>query len=236
MNLFPADAAISELLARKYHDKGNLKEVNYIEFCHDVDKPEDMFPEYVAKRPLPPAPVMEKGVGPASTFYGNSTKGLNVLERRFGSAAVNIANDPTDVEDRIKATVVMKRVRIEEFFRDFDKLRKGKVTPNQFKGIISMLNFSLTEEEFQYLIAKYKTPDNMFSHDQFCAYINQAFTQKGVDKNPAHSVKAVTADDTLMARRKYLEIAEDENNAVKAILEEYQHAIKVRRISMKPQF
>jgi Ca2+-binding EF-hand superfamily protein len=26
--------------------------------------------------------------------------------------------------------VVMKRVRIEEFFHDFDKLRKGRVTKN----------------------------------------------------------------------------------------------------------
>jgi Ca2+-binding EF-hand superfamily protein len=27
----------------------------------------------------------------------------------------------------------MKRVRIEEFFFDFDKLRRGKVTKNQFE-------------------------------------------------------------------------------------------------------
>jgi len=45
----------------------------------------------------------------------------------------------------------MKRVRIEEFFRDYDKLRKGKVTIPQFKSILSMLNFSLTEEEFDSL-------------------------------------------------------------------------------------
>ena len=45
----------------------------------------------------------------------------------------------------------MKRVRIEEFFRDYDKLRKGKVTINQFKGILSMMNFPLTEWEFDAL-------------------------------------------------------------------------------------
>lgn len=51
--------------------------------------------------------------------------------------------------------VVMKRVRIDEFFKDFDKLRKGKVTVNQFKSVISGLNFNLTEEEFSSLAAKY---------------------------------------------------------------------------------
>lgn len=53
-----------------------------------------------------------------------------MIENRFSQPAVNIANDPNDVEERLRALVVMKRVRIEEFFKDFDKLRKGKVTTN----------------------------------------------------------------------------------------------------------
>jgi hypothetical protein len=94
--------------------------------------------------PLP----REPGVGPASTFYAGQTKDINVLAMRFQEPSLNIANDPNDVEERIKANVVMKRVRIEEFFRDFDKLRKGKVTAPQFKSILSQLNFQLTEEEY----------------------------------------------------------------------------------------
>lgn len=83
-----------------------------------------------------------------STFYNEPTKFVNVMANRFSQKAVNIANDPNDVEQRIRANVVMRRVRIEEFFRDFDKLRKGKVTPNQFKSILSTLKFDLTEEEY----------------------------------------------------------------------------------------
>lgn len=63
-----------------------------------------------------------------SYFFAGPTRDINVLENRFLQPAVNIANDPSDVEQRLQAMVVMKRVRIEEFFRDFDKLRKGKVT------------------------------------------------------------------------------------------------------------
>ena len=57
-------------------------------------------------------------------------------------------NNPLDVEKRLQSTVVMKRVRVEEFFFDFDKLRRGKVTKPQFEQILSMLNFNLTKEEF----------------------------------------------------------------------------------------
>lgn len=78
----------------------------------------------------------------------------------------------------------MKRVRIEEFFRDFDKLRKGKVTIPQFKSILSMMNYNLTEEEFDSLAEKYRTPDNMFNYFDFCDTINNAFTKKGIDKDP----------------------------------------------------
>lgn len=37
------DQPIVELLLKKYMDKGNSDEVNYFDFCVDVDKPEDMF-------------------------------------------------------------------------------------------------------------------------------------------------------------------------------------------------
>lgn len=82
------------------------------------------------------------------------------------------------MELRLQAAVVMKRVRIEEFFRDFDKLRKGKVTIPQFKQILSMLNFNFTEEEFESLVQKYRTqdPEGTFNYFAFCDFINSAFT------------------------------------------------------------
>lgn len=130
----------------------------------------------------------------------------------------------------------MKRVRIEEFFRDFDKLRKGKVTGPQCKSILSQLNFNLTEEEYQSLIAKYRTEDGMFNHKAFCDFINLAFTKKGIDKNPDVRVAPVTENDTLQARRKYLEFTPEEQEILEHLIQEYKFAIKVKRIAMKPQF
>lgn len=89
-----------------------------------------------------------------------------MLENRYLQQAVNIANDPSDVEKRLQAQVVMKRVRIEEFFRDFDKLRKGRVTVPQFRTVLSMLNFQLTEDEFDSLARKYGV-DTWFNYAAF---------------------------------------------------------------------
>jgi Ca2+-binding EF-hand superfamily protein len=88
----------------------------------------------------------------------------------------------------------MKRVRIEEFFLDFDKLRKGKVTKNQFQSILSMLNFHLTFQELDSLAQRYKTndPEYMLDYVQFCANINSAFTTYGIQKVPTAPVAPVT--------------------------------------------
>jgi hypothetical protein len=62
------------------------------------------------------------------------------------------------------------------------------------------------------LSQKYKTeaPENMFNYFSFCNTINSAFTQKGIDKDPVASVKPITKEDTLAARRKYLEWTAEE--------------------------
>lgn len=82
------------------------------------------------------------------TFYNQATSGLDVINNRFLEKRVEQFNSPLDVETRLQHAVVMKRVRVEEFFFDFDKLRRGKVTKTQFESILSMLNFNLTREEF----------------------------------------------------------------------------------------
>jgi hypothetical protein len=79
------------------------------------------------------------------------------------------------------------------------------------------MNFSLTEEEFDSIAAKYRTsdPEGTFNYFDFCHTINSAFTAKGIEKNPTLNVKPVTAEDTLLARRKYLEgLSEEEQDVV----------------------
>ena len=207
LNLMPPNPEIYDLIIRKYCDRGNNNEVNYFHFIKDVDRPEDMFPAYMAKRAEAQKTICF-GVAPTqvSTHFKQATNQLDVINNRFQQQRVDISNDPEDVEDRIRAAVVMKRVRIEEFFQDFDKLRKGRVTRTQFKAILSGMNFTLTDDEFEFLACKYQTndPERFFKYTAFVANINKAFTTTGIDKTPETRVPVVTSNDTLLARRKYL--------------------------------
>ena len=239
LKIIPPEEALFQLLIRKYLDKGNIREINYFKFCADIDKPEDIFPAYQAKRPVNETQYQYGQLRDAgSTYFTESTKGLDVINNRFQEKRVETSNNPSDIESRLQHHVVMKRVRIEEFFYDFDKLRKGKVTKFQFASILSMLNFNLTQGEFDSLSLKYKTPDAefMFDYVQFCANINTAFTTYGIQKVPTAVVAPVTVENTTLARRKYLDMTEEEMQALSGILEEYKKAAQIKRIHMKPMF
>ena len=80
----PPSEEMFDLITRRYCDRGNTKEVNYFNFCKDVDRPEDMLPVYQAKRPQADK-VAKIGVRPkqVSTFFREGTDNLDVINNRF---------------------------------------------------------------------------------------------------------------------------------------------------------
>lgn len=138
LSLMPTNQDVFDLIIRKYCDRGTSAEVNYWKFCMDLDKPEDIFPDYVPKN-APKNTHYYVGVPYSihSPFYESGTNDLDVINNRWMQPRVEISNDPSDIENRLRHVVVMKRVRIEQFFLDFDKLRKGHVTKSQFSSILS---------------------------------------------------------------------------------------------------
>jgi len=216
-----------DLICRNYFDKGNTREVNYVKFCHDVDKPEDMLAglgigsDATKKTSVELSSTSVLGRATKSNFFADTTKGINVLENRFSQPTINLSNNPRDCEERIQNMVVIKRVRIGEFFRDYDKLRKGKVTGNQFTSVLSMLDFNLTDEEYDFLIEKYKTADGMFQYSTFVDNIDSAFTIKGIDKKPTTKVPQINKKVVLEKSKKHLESDQSEKTKMLEIMEAY---------------
>jgi hypothetical protein len=91
-------------------DKGNVDEVNYYDFCEDVDGANALF-------------SVGRDFNHSFNYYpktqprvtGNDTSKLNPL-------------DVDDVLARLRQACKEQRIRISEFFRDFDKLRSGFIT------------------------------------------------------------------------------------------------------------
>lgn len=112
-------------------DRGNIDEVNYVDFCNDADSTESLY-----------------GVG--RDF--NHSFDYFPKTQPFVSNAEIVKNSPEDLDDviaRIRTICKQRRIRVDEFFRDFDKLRTGYITNAQFRIALSMAKVAISAAEVQ---------------------------------------------------------------------------------------
>lgn len=95
-------------------------------------------------RPLAGAGAGAKGRNQGDKGFITSSKEESRPE--FGDSQIRRLKDVEDLEKMIKAEVVMRKLRIHEFFRDFDKLRKGYMHPDNFKRTLQLTGIKLSEE------------------------------------------------------------------------------------------
>ena len=83
-----------------------------------------------------------------------------------------------------------QRIRIQDFFADFDKLRCGGVTAAQFASALSMAGFNLAAAEYAELASAYPcdVPDKPVAWKAFCADVNLVFSKANLEKNPLEEV------------------------------------------------
>lgn len=116
------DDSMIEILMKKYGD-AIPNEINYILILNDAN-------EIGGSSALKEEEKIEKNITPvlssANNFHTYST------HSRIYDASVN------EVIDKIKNVVKINRVRLQEFFNDFDTLRKGVVTKAKFRTAINM--------------------------------------------------------------------------------------------------
>lgn len=154
-------------LLKAYMDKGNVDEVNYFDFCNDIDAPEQIF-----------------GVGRG---YNHSFNYYPKTQPRI--TGIDIKKDvPDDVEDiiaKLRQNCKEQRVRISEFFRDFDKLRSGYITDAQFRIGLNMAKIVLSGTEFNALCNYFQAPKagKHIKWKEFSDCVDEVFTKKGLEKS-----------------------------------------------------
>jgi hypothetical protein len=67
---------------------------------------------------------------------------------------------PSVLLEKIKCAVKVKRLRLNEYFKDFDPLRKGTLPSNKFRSVISQMKIDLDEEGLFLLESMYKVEND----------------------------------------------------------------------------
>lgn len=150
------------------------------------------------------------------------------------------------VLQRITAAVVERRLRVAEYFHDFDNLRKGFCTVNQVKTVFSLLKLNVPEADIQVLCDMYcRTSDGksvlkeqfpMFNYFKFCADVDAAFTRDELEKDPLARVGQTDGTTTLPARRNKAMLGPDEDAQIGNLEAEIASRVKERRILLRPAF
>lgn len=156
---------ILNVLVKAYMDKGNVDEVNYYDFCEDVDNANELF-----------------AVG---RDFNHSFNYFPKTQPRITGNDVSKAK-PEDVQDvlaRLRQACKEQRIRIAEFFRDFDKLRSGYITEAQFRIGLNMSKITLSNNEFRQLADEFQAPKEgaHIKWREFSDSVDEVFTKKNLE-------------------------------------------------------
>lgn len=168
LNVAPEDL---KLLLRKFEDPAT-GDVNYPAFVQAVDQ------EFVGHT-MDDADLSQKG-------RTNTT----VPEVPATSADSNVSYE--DLMARIRHIVLVNRLRVSEFFEDYDPLRSGSISKTQFRRGLGLLGLSklgshdMQEGQFQVLIDAYQNPakEDQVLWTKFLWDIETVFTQPNLEKVP----------------------------------------------------
>lgn len=160
-----------KLLLRKFEDPAT-GDVNYPAFVQAVDQ------EFVGHT-MDDADLSQKG-----------RTNTPVKERVVTAADSNVSYE--DLMARIRHIVLTNRLRVAEFFEDFDPLRSGSISKSQFRRGLSLLGLSklgqhdITEGQYKLLCDMYTNPqkEDQALWTKFLWDIETVFTQPNLEKDP----------------------------------------------------
>ena len=150
----------------------------------------------------------------------------------------------TQAIQKCKTVVYKNRIRIRDFFRSFDKLRCGYITPSKFCSGLSMAGVNLSPAEIESIVTKFteachNVPSmSLVNYQAFCDSIDEAFTVKNLEKEPLQAVKELPVDilNTNRYQRCEKGMSEVEEEILNYVLAKFAQVCKIKRILVKPVF
>ncbi|XP_013383058.1 uncharacterized protein LOC106153608 [Lingula anatina] len=214
-----------KLLCRKFEDPAT-GDVNYPAFVQTVDREFVGFTMNDAEQP------MEEG---------KSSKSKSPTEMTMDISQVNIE----DLLARIRHHVLTNRLRVAEYFQDYDTLRSGSISKSRFRRGLALLGLSkighhdLTDPQFTVLCKYYENtqkPDQVV-WVRFLWDLESVFTQPNLEKMPTYRVPAQEIFRVPKPGTMDWRYASEEHQAIfEEAMERLRQRANQRRVLAKPVF
>jgi Ca2+-binding EF-hand superfamily protein len=138
---------------------------------------------------------------------------------------------------KIQSFVLKRRLRIVEFFENFDRLRHGTVTMQKFRSVVGQLDLPLTEDEIQFtgkLFVLEGKPD-LLNYRLFCDQVNEVFGVTELHRTPSKDgvCRATYLPDPSL---RVNDVVDQESQRIDAIIKRMQRFVSTRRVAVRQQF
>ncbi|KAI8927203.1 hypothetical protein BC831DRAFT_187984 [Entophlyctis helioformis] len=154
---------------------------------------------------------------------------LHYPNAQLGEAKNNIQA----VEEKIKKYVYKNRMRLIEFFRDYDRHNWGLVTEPQFRAGVCLAALPLESFETNVLVQHYQDYSGRVNYRRFCTSIDTVFTVNHLERDPLYNVKPPSRDWLLQGSN---ELVPAEEIRCTEIIAHLRGVMKQRRLLLAPFF
>jgi Ca2+-binding EF-hand superfamily protein len=142
-----------------------------------------------------------------------------------------IANSAEEAIKKVVTVATNKKVRLGEFFKDFDPLRSGTVPQDKFASALAIAGIQLADSEIQLLIKEYAS-ERVKDHTNITRFL------RDTDENVAESIASLTLTNTMTKRKAASRpvLTDEEREQWRHILDRIAHTVKSRNILLPPFF
>lgn len=211
-----------DILCGHYNDAA-INFVDYTLFVNDIDAMVGLLFGDRASTSIVAKPIPD---------YGNVDSPYVISRHASGDNCQWIA-----LKEKIQSYIYKRRVRIEDFFLAFDKLRSGKVPDQKFRSVIGQIGVPLSAEEIDYLINTFRVEgtNDMVCYRTFVHQLNKIFGKKELQKKPVDKGKPKVG--ALPDPSKTISMLENQDQRrIEEILDRMRGHVITRRMNIREQF
>ena len=143
---------------------------------------------------------------------------------------------------KIKDIVSKRRIRLKEHFTDFDQLRNGLITRNQFTGGLARLELAKEEQDLVCNAFASTELDGsqlqpLVQYIKFCDSVNNVFGLSNLERNPGADSDAAAQralNDDIVDPQNRLSATEEQ--ILRTTLKNLENYVKFQMVHLKPPF
>ena len=139
--------------------------------------------------------------------------------------------DLDELRNRIRTHLYLSTSLPMDWFEDFDKLRSGRVSNDQFRRCFQFIGFSLTDAEYEALRSEY-ADRGMVNYRRFLDDVQDVFSNKNLEHDP----HGTTMDGKNLAMRTQGMTARSVNMDLETLLRKLAHQVTTRGVHIRESF